>query len=67
MSAQTTEKIVFGFLTGEVAPKFAARSDVDKLNQAARKIENMTLGPFGYAERRTGFQFIAYTKDSYPS
>ncbi len=64
--AAESERVVFGFGTGEVAPTLAARVDVEKMTAACRTVQNMTLGVFGYAERRSGLQFIAPAKGSEP-
>lgn len=57
--AQETNHVCFGFTTGEVAPIYGARVDVEKLSTACRSIQNITLQAFGGAERRPGLQFIA--------
>lgn len=65
--AAETHRAIFAFTTGEVAPLYGARSDLEKMGGACRSVQNMTLGVFGYAERRSGLEFIARTKESEPA
>lgn len=65
--AQETESVRFAFGTGEITPLLAARTDIEKTSTACRTVQNMTLGVYGYAERRAGSEFIARTKQSEPA
>lgn len=67
MAEAHTSKVVFGFITGEVGPKFEGRFDVEKMATACRSVVNMKIGTFGQADRRKGFRFVAYTKQSEPA
>lgn len=64
--AEASDRVCFAFATGEVSPTVAARADVEKLSTACRSLQNMTLGVYGYAERRPGLQFVAFTRASDP-
>lgn len=52
------------FNAGELSPKLDARSDIGKYQNGCREMLNVTAGLYGEAERRTGLQYIASTKDS---
>jgi hypothetical protein len=67
MGSTRTDNVVFGFTTGEVSKEYAGRADIGKLAQAARTIQNMRIGEFGYVEKRPGFRFIAHDKASEPA
>lgn len=64
--ATESERVVVAFQTGEISPVYGARSDIEKLGSGARTCQNMVLGVFGYAERRSGTQYVAHTKASEP-
>lgn len=64
--AQRTDTACFAFGAGEISPELAARLDIEKTSTACRQLQNMVLGVYGYAERRAGLEFIAYTKASEP-
>ena len=52
------------FIGGEISPELSARTDYDKRGKAAKTIKNFIIRMFGGATKRTGFKFIAETKDS---
>jgi hypothetical protein len=52
------------FNAGELSPKLDARVDLAKYQNGCRELKNCIAGLYGEAERRTGFQYIASTKDS---
>lgn len=62
--AQESERVCFAFGAGEISPVLDARIDVEKLTTGCRSLQNMTLGVWGFAERRAGLQFIAAAKGS---
>jgi hypothetical protein len=66
MATTRTQHVVFGFVTGEVSPRFEGRCDVEKMATACRTLQNFKIGAFGQAKRRQGLRFIAYTKQSEP-
>jgi hypothetical protein len=59
----TSQKNVVSFNSGEWSPFLDSRADNQKYDNACRDLTNVTLLPYGGAERRGGFEYIATTKD----
>ena len=56
--------IFTNFTAGEVSPLLDGRVDLAKYFNACTKLENMLIHPHGPASNRSGFGYIAATKDS---
>ena len=56
------QKNIVSFTGGEWSPLLDARVDQDKYDSACRELTNVTLLPYGGAERRAGLQWINATK-----
>ncbi|HCE23298.1 MAG TPA: hypothetical protein DF282_12430, partial [Hyphomonas sp.] len=54
----------FGFDGGEVSPKFAGNSDLERYQRSLALCENIIVLPQGILTRRPGTRFIAEVKDS---
>ena len=52
------------FVSGEFGNKLTGRTDFEKYQSAAKKMENFLVHPQGAATRRVGTQFIDEVKDS---
>ena len=52
----------FSFNAGEWSPLMNGRVDLEKYRSACRQLQNFVILPYGGAERRAGFQFVAQTK-----
>lgn len=55
-------KAILLFSTGEVSPLLAGRTDLEKVEGAARILQNMVLKQAGPAQRRAGTQYVASAK-----
>ena len=60
----TSQKNVVSFNSGEWSPFLDSRADNQKYDNACRELTNVTLLPYGGAERRGGLEYVAATKDS---
>lgn len=54
----------FGFDGGEVSPKFAGNSDLERYQRSLALCENIIVLPQGILTRRPGTRFISEVKDS---
>jgi hypothetical protein len=57
-------KIQNAFTSGELSPELAARTDFEKYESGCRTLKNWIVRPYGGVSNRTGFRYIATTKNS---
>ena len=57
MSRQSSKAVLL-FSTGEITPKLAGRSDIERIPNACRTLQNMVVRRNGPVTRRAGLEFI---------
>ncbi|MFW5729849.1 MAG: hypothetical protein ACOCYG_09310, partial [Spirochaetota bacterium] len=58
------EYITTSFSSGEIAPRFYGRFDLQQVRQGAKRLRNVLITPEGAVTRRTGTQFFSEAYDS---
>lgn len=64
--SRPSNKAVLLFSGGEVTPKLGARSDIEKLPNACRTLQNMIVRRTGPVTRRVGLEWIGSVKGTNP-
>jgi hypothetical protein len=59
MSTRRTDKVILTFVGGEVTPLLDGRTDVERVVNGCRTLQNMTVDSAGAAVRRKGLRYVA--------